>query len=194
MFGNGLKGDGSFPLASFLAESVGRAWPDVPEELYRAATIPRINVSAIAYFVASVFWRSSVYPSGSSDLQVSLGPFEEAFRLYLMGQAEFPTDAVLTVTVRAMSLVSGLVEWPSKLKRFQDTHAHSFIMPGMGFKLFVSRNIPAEIRWLCFVRGQGHPLIFSNVLEANIAQRASKALNETTASSRRFKLQSRTRP
>ena len=194
VLGHGLKADGSFPLGSFLVESVGRVWPDTLEELYCAATIPRIKVSAIVYFATSVFWRSSVYPSGSPDLQVKLGPFEEAFRLFLMGETEFPTDAALIVTVRPMSFVSGLVEWPSKLKRFQDTHAHSFVMPGMGFKLFVSKNIPADIRRFCFVRGPGNPMIFSNVLEYDLAQRASKALNDATVSSKRSALQARTRP
>jgi hypothetical protein len=184
IFRNGLKADGSFPLASFVAESVGRTWPHVPEEIYPTASIPRVNASAIAYFAASIFWRSSVYQTGTSDLQVKLGPFEEAFRVYLMGQAEFPTDAVLSVTLRAMSPVSALVQWPSKMQRFQGTHAHSFIMPGIAFNLFISRSIPPELRRLCFVRGQGNPLIFSDVLEETIKQRAGKAFRDADRNSR----------
>jgi hypothetical protein len=61
VFRNAPQPDGSYPLGSMVADSIGKTWPDVPNALYRAASIPRIKVSAIAYFAASIFWRASIH-------------------------------------------------------------------------------------------------------------------------------------
>jgi hypothetical protein len=78
MFRNVLRKDGSFPLLSNLATSAGLSESEVlHDRTYFASSIPKVNVDAIAYFAASIFWRASVHDWNGSPGQVSLGPFEE---------------------------------------------------------------------------------------------------------------------
>jgi len=58
--------------------------------------IPEINVNAISYFAASMFWRGSIHPwNEDGTYPVSLGPFQEQFRQYLMELQPFPKDCAL---------------------------------------------------------------------------------------------------
>jgi hypothetical protein len=87
-----LRNDGKFILASILANKR----PDISENttetrIYFAAQIPEIDVAALSYFAASIFWRGSIYPwNEDRSARVKLGPFGEQFREYLMEQGAFP--------------------------------------------------------------------------------------------------------
>jgi hypothetical protein len=102
VLGHCLRKDRSFPLASILASKT----PDVSSDktttrIYYASTIPEINISALAYFAASIVWRGSIHPwNDDGSIPVRLGPFQEQFRQYLMGLESFPKDCSLSVVVR----------------------------------------------------------------------------------------------
>lgn len=99
---NCLQRDGSFPLASALA----RRSPDIssvvsPTKVYYASRISEVDVSALAYFAASIFWRGSIYPWNSDGTTpVKLGPIQERFRRYLKGDEAFPRDCAMIAVVR----------------------------------------------------------------------------------------------
>lgn len=82
-----LQKDRTFPLMSILASRT----PDVssngtPTRIYYAVKIPEIDISAIAYFAVSIFWRASIHPwNDDGSIPVNLGPFQEQFRKYLLG-------------------------------------------------------------------------------------------------------------
>lgn len=70
-----LKKDGSFRLAAWLA---ARA-PDISAagaatRIYFAANIPEIDIAALSYFSASIFWRASIHGWNSDgSIPVELG-------------------------------------------------------------------------------------------------------------------------
>jgi len=165
---NGFKSNGTFRLGAALARSSHIQDADGSTRAYQAASIPAIDISALAYFAASMFWRGSIHPWNIDGTRpVQLGPYEEGLRLYLMGQASFPLDVVLSVTVR----------WPSNISHFTHTpigewrgllFVAKFPMPGLAFGLTAGPNIPRELRRICFVRGEGNPIFLSKLLEPEI--------------------------
>jgi hypothetical protein len=59
---NASKRDGSFRVGSILAaRKPNLESPPNPTKFYHADSIPSINISAITYFAASMFWRASAY-------------------------------------------------------------------------------------------------------------------------------------
>jgi hypothetical protein len=151
-----LRNDGSFSLASNLASRA----PDVASEttttrVYCPSKIPKIDISALAYFAASIFWRGSIHPWNDDDsIPGNLGPFREQFRQYLMGEKAFPKDCALWVVVREGKEISRLTYVPVG-ERKGKFHLYNFPMPGLAFSIMVSKNIPANYRQRCFVRGLG---------------------------------------
>ena len=62
----------------------------------------------LAYFAASILWRGSAHQwrFGKQLLtRISLGPYEEELRQYLLGQTQFPRNAVLAVDVIADAIL-----------------------------------------------------------------------------------------
>lgn len=166
VLGHCLHKDRSFPLASILASRT----PDVSSDktttrLYYASKIPEINISALAYFAASIFWRGSIHPwNDDGSIPVSLGPFQEQFRQYLMGLQAFPKDSSLWVVVREGTEIDRLTYAPIG-KREGNFHVYKFPMPGLGFSLVVSKNIPQNYREKCFVHGPGNPIVVTTIIE-----------------------------
>jgi hypothetical protein len=158
--------DGRFPLAALLAARN----PDISSagtttRVYYAANIPEINVAALAYFAASIFWRGSIYGwNEDGSTPVTLGPSQERFRRFLMGEEDFPKDSILWVVVRDARGIDRLTYAPIG-ERKGNFHVYKFPMPGLGFSLSVGKNIPANHRQGCLVHGPGHPIIASSLLE-----------------------------
>jgi hypothetical protein len=109
-----LRQDGRFRLASLLeARTPDSTAPGTTTKIYHAAHIPEVDITALSYFAASIFWRGSIYPWTGGIYPVRLGPFEESFRKYLLGDAEFPPHAMLWVLVRPKSIVDRATHTPA---------------------------------------------------------------------------------
>ena len=180
MFRNGVKRDGSFPLRDLLAGQPSVLGPQARpwHKAYLAANIPSVDVNAIAYFAASVFWRASIHLWRDSEYQVRLGPYSEIFRGFLMGEAVFPKHAFLNVRVRLGEYAAGLCQYPSRLRRVDDLHAYVFTMPGINFHLFVGRNAPGYVTRSCIVHGHGSPILVSDSMERCLVERASREISQ----------------
>ena len=148
---NCIQTDGVFPLFSILnSKNPDISFQRDATRVYFASKISEININALAYFAASIFWRGSIY-SWNSDksIPVSLGPFQEDFRQYLSGLKEFPKYSALWVIVRDGDIfqdgdkVDKLTFAPYG-KNNGITHSYNFTMPGIAFTLHTSRNIPAN--------------------------------------------------
>ena len=141
----------------------------------RFITVPKfreIDVSALSYFAASIFWRGSIHPwNEDGSCPVKLGPFEEPFRKYLMGLTGFPEDCDLWIAVREGKEIDRLTYAPVG-DRKDGVHIYKFPMPGMGFTLLVSKNLPAAYREKCFVRGSNNPIVVTEILERILLQDA----------------------
>jgi hypothetical protein len=161
-----LQKDGSFPLASILATRTPDVSVQTTMRLYCASKIPEIDVSALAYFATSIFWRGSIHPWNTDGaIPVQLGPFQEPFRQYLMGLQAYPKDcSSLWVVVREGKETDRLT-YPPVGKGSGKLHVYRFPMPGFCFILAISKNIPAYVSEKCFVSGHGNPIFVTNSLE-----------------------------
>jgi hypothetical protein len=174
LFTNGLRPNGNFALAKVLAASVAAIEHTPPTKIYFTASIPAVDTAAISYFAASIFWRASVHTwKDRADQQVSLGPFEDGFRRYLLGEAAFPTNSALLVVVRTKSLVSAVCRLPSK-GRVDGARVYNFTMPGFVFNLFVGKNLPLHFRAISFAHNPDHPLSVTDIMESGILDGARR--------------------
>lgn len=179
VFTNGLKNDGTFPLAATLASYVPYAQePDASTtKVYHAAEIPEINISALTYFAASMFWRGSAHPwKVDGTCPAPLGPYQEPIRQYLMGMTGFPSDVALTVMVRELSSIRHLTHVPLG-GWWNELFVAKFAMPGFVFLLNASKNLPPPLRRNCFVRGEGNPIVLSGILEKSILDAGVQMVN-----------------
>ena len=172
---NCLRKDGSFPLGSILDSRL----PDVsfngtPTRVYYASNIPEINISALAYFAASIFWRGSIHTwNNDGSIPVSLGPFQEEFRQYLMGLQGFPEHGSLWVVVREGKEIERLTYAPIG-ERKGNVHVYKFPMPGLAFLLTVGKNIPTKRRAKCFVHGLRSPIVVTTRIDEFLMDEAVK--------------------
>jgi len=173
-----LQEDGNFPLASILASRVPDISSSDPTRVYYASKIPEINISALAYFAASIFWRGSIYGwNDDGSIPVKLGPFQEEFRQYLMELKMFPRDCTLLVLVREGKDIDRLTFTPLS-ERIDNFHVHKFPMPGLAFTLAVGKNIPIKFRPACFVYGSNNPIVMTSKIEKYLEDTAIKMLSE----------------
>lgn len=179
VFANGLRTDGTFPVAAALASRVPYAQdPNISStKVYRAAEIPDINISALTYFAASMFWRGSIHPwKVDGTCPVPLGPYQEPLRQYLMGVTGFPTDVALAVLVREPSGIRYLTHEPLGEWR-GDLFVAKFPMPGFGFSINAGRDMPPPLRRSCFVRGEGNPIVLSTLVEKYILDEKTRMVD-----------------
>ena len=174
-----LQRDGRHPLASILASKTpDRSTPEIPTRVYYASNIHEISVPKLAYFAASIFWRGSIHPwNNDGSIPSRLGPFQEQFRQYLMGLQPFPKDCSLWLAIREGKEINGLTFAPVS-QREGNFHVCKFPMPGLAFTLLTGKNIPANYREMCFVRGSGNPVIVTTVIENSLMKLAKSYSKE----------------
>lgn len=165
----GLRGDGRFRLGDLLLHHK----PDLASakrdfQLYYAAAISEVDVAAITYFAASMFWRAAVYGwNEDGSFPVQLGPYEDHFRQYLLGLDTFPYDSSLVVSVRKRGDHDQL-SYPPITGRLDGALVHRFVMPGFSFTLFVGKQIPTTFRDFCFARHPQNPIFVGATNEDTI--------------------------
>lgn len=168
--------DGRFPLQEILKKTT----PDEQSEhtkLFCASKISEINVAAITYFAASIFWRASVHNwdtgATADSLKGLLGPYEEQFRRYLMGLDTFPEHAAVWVAVPSTleeASCSGVMG-PNRGKRHSSCTTHEFLFLGVSFRLFVGKGMDDYIKLYCLLRGHGNTIALTNILDLAIDYR-----------------------
>jgi len=173
---NCLQLNTKFPIASILASKA----PDVRTGLtkvYYAKNIPQINVSALAYFAVSIFWRGSIHNwNCDGSIPIKFGPFQEQFRQYLLHLNTFPLNCSLWVVVRE-GKETDCVTFTPVTERQGNWHVHKFTMPGLIFMLLVGKMIPDNVRKMCIIHGDKNPIFVTSIIEPLIVQEAAKMIN-----------------
>lgn len=140
-------------------------------KIYHAAKLAQINVAALSYFALSMFWRASVRQwqlCGVENRGIKLGPYEERLRKYLLGETAFPQDCVLWVSIPAHVTAFCALSLTPYGSRKVGHHLYKFLARGVGFQLFVGKQIPEENRHMCFVNTNGNPIYQTDMLEEGI--------------------------
>jgi hypothetical protein len=148
-----------FRLASLVAS--GKAVLTSSEaSMYHANEIPGVNITALTYFSASMFWRAAVHNWSGRAIEpaIDLGRYAEELRKYLSSSAEFPQGCILLVTLPPHSDPLKWMMHPFP-KRAHGCHIYTMLFLGIGLSLVIGRQIPSDWRGADFVRGPGNPII-----------------------------------
>jgi hypothetical protein len=130
-----------------------------------SAVLGGAEVDRLVYFGASVFWRASVSSFrnlGSPGPLISLGRYEEDFRRFLLGLAEFPQNSAIWVAVSNTPSPAPVMNFPIS-QRVDSYYQHIFEIPGMSFLLFVGNQLTKHIREFCAARSPERIIYFTDI-------------------------------
>jgi hypothetical protein len=172
----------TFPLReSLLAAGAVPSDPDFI--VFEGATIPEVDTDKLCYFAASIFWRGAVHKwtiQNQENDRLPLGPYKEAFRLFLMG-GNWPAHTALQVHVG-----NGMEEFRNGTTVFPYLRYHKsgfrqfcFTVPGITFFLFTGKTIPEPIRQFCSAQSSERYLFMVEEVDKGNAQRNIKLFKET---------------
>jgi hypothetical protein len=169
------RGRGSFLLQDILSQYSPFARTD-DFIGFDVAAVRDIDLNKLAYFAASVFWRSAVYDWYLGEIHlgsISLGRYEEPFRRYLRGKAALPENAVITVCVAESKecLPAALFPVSKKNPLF---HHHWFRIPGIAFHLYVGNRMDQALRNGCLVRSG--VLYMSDLIDQKVVEDLGRAI------------------
>ncbi len=155
-----------------LRDSLERAQPILSGPkgaAFDAAKIPTINISALAYFSASVIWRASVRPwQLQKEIRQSIKmarTYQEELRRYLLG-GPAPQTAIFSVFVVSTTPPMPLVVFPESLDEDSARVTYRFYIPGIWFFLLLGEHITADDRNMCILRSASHPICLSACADA----------------------------
>ena len=118
-----------------------------------------------------MFWRASVHqwrvPEGECK-RIRLGPYED--RLYLAGAATFPDHCTLWVSLAETATPLESLSLTPYGGRRAGYHVYKLLVRGVGFHLLVGKQIPYQLRRMCFVRGDGNPIWRTDMLNEAVLQ------------------------
>ena len=108
----------------------------------------------LIYFGMSIFWRAAARrwtsSLGGTAPPVELGEYYEPIRQYLLG-APFPEDVVIFVLIYnrkpAMNSATTVLAATDGMGSL-----YWFYLHGLGFKLYLGKDVPNDIRRLCAYR------------------------------------------
>jgi hypothetical protein len=90
----------------------------------------------------------------------SLGPYEENFRRYLMGDAGFPKESALIVLISASmdEKFNKFVAFPWVFKREGGFHQIKFVGLGITYHLCVGKMVPDDFHESCTAKSEKGPV------------------------------------
>jgi hypothetical protein len=162
VLGQCARPNGDFKVRKLL-ETVTPLGEVPPVRIYDVGPLLGPHVDEYLYFAASIFWRASAR-TWSEDMPrgpFSLGSkYNEQFRLYLLGKADFPQNGRLVVHVWNDVTIDFTTVAPCT-GRVDGERRHKFCIPGMTFILFLGGLVPerhdggalnstqGKFMWLC---------------------------------------------
>jgi hypothetical protein len=180
---NCWQAEGRFPILAALTAATPVHSGEAGFRAFEGRSIKGIDADQLGYFAASVFWRAAVRqwsPIGEhSSARLDLGAYAEELRLFLLGEAGFPTDVVLSVNVNASTtiLANEYAVLPFLKARRADCDQYKLLIPGLGFEMFVGKDIPAGVRAMCLIRSpQGFLFTSDRMEEATLVELAKLVL------------------
>jgi hypothetical protein len=170
--------DEKFPLYDMIS----RVPPDFDEleiKAYALSRNPEIPFEKIVHFAAGMFWKASVHSweAGKIEPLIDLGPYGEALRAYLMAEAPFPAAMALGVLIVPSPVKMISAHLPMELPK-STFRKYCMYVPGIDFRLFVGKTIPAELKRTCIQHNVLHPIVVSADTQIDIAKSMVEALSE----------------
>jgi len=184
MLQQGYRGRHRFRLRDALL----RATPFGPMQdgiAFSATTIPELDVTQIAYYASSVFWRASFCPLSGGEPHITLGKrYESEFREYLAGRTGFPSSAALVVQVSNSDAPLQVFSFPFSQRHADGFYQHSYFAQGVMFWLFVGGRLMPKLDRICIVRSKEQIIFLSDRLEEIVQSGSIKLLADALSRTR----------
>ena len=119
--------------------------------------IDSFETEKIVHFAASVVWRAHV-ANGNVSRRLSLGAkYGEEFRLYLLGQSDFPKNARISMVILDQLPDSphprhNAIAFPTT-KKESGYHRHATYLCGLLFEIWVGNKLPQYLNKVCLHHG-----------------------------------------
>lgn len=145
-----------------LRNRLNLAMPLFPlqDSLAYSGTRVGVDMDKLGYFGASLFWRAGVHVwnvgFGEWSTKLDLGEWEEPLRLFLLGSAPFPANAVLIATVCSDDESAGCFMTPGK----RHGRIVGFGVTVLGIRYMLLTVIDSVFRELCCMQS-GRRLLFA---------------------------------
>lgn len=165
--GHSARQTGEFEIRKKLLAHGGQQKLLDDVHVFYTAAIPSVNADALCYFALSVIWRAAVASwriGGLSLEQLSLGKYEQAVRLFLLGKASFPSNIAMMAVVSSLPDPRLMVTLPRSKKHHGYT-SHFFAIPGLDFTVDIGGQIPGMLKAMCLHHGVRRPLFYSPVAD-----------------------------
>jgi hypothetical protein len=136
--------DGSFRVREALGSSTPVKIHD-GITIYSGRSIPTIDCDALIYFGLSVLWRAAAHPwpNRTERAGITLGPYLEPIRRFLLDGSSFPQNTALAVRVSTLEDFLPVVLFPKSTTK-QGFHVHRFVVAGLGYFLGTGQLLTQE--------------------------------------------------
>jgi hypothetical protein len=152
--------EGAFRLRDFL-RTASPILSGPKGGAYNASQVQEIEIEKLVYFAASVIWRASLKQWRIQKQMyepIRLGSrYQEEFRLFLLGEAPFPENAISIVYVSTSEIPPLMAAYPDSL-RDDHKHIHRFHIPGIWSHIVIGKNLSEDNRRMCILRSPDHPI------------------------------------
>jgi hypothetical protein len=179
-----------FPLyEQLMTIAPDAAWQDTTG--YSASKAQAIRIDFLAHFALGIFWKAAVHDwqTGQGTLRISLGPYRDGLKHYLLG-GPFPKHTYLMTTLVPPPLPTMSARLPLT-NRTAGFPFHSFYVPGVEFMLTVGNRVPDFLIQTCMVSNPAGPIMVSPFPAEFIGKNFAEAFQEGNVSP---KLAHRLRP
>jgi hypothetical protein len=146
----------------------------LPDQLLMAVYSGRavgIDTTSFAYFALSVAWRAAVHawrlPDGTRSAPCDLGSHEEPIRRYLMGEAPFPAETAVVMTV--CSDEASRNGWAAPAQGggpHLGCSIYRIQVLGVVLAVWLGANIPPHVRLLCCGSSPDRPVVKADCSDA----------------------------
>jgi hypothetical protein len=143
------RGGSAFPLRDALL-SAPSVFTLRQIRIIETKALAPVQIDKLIYFAVSVFWKASARQWWGVDhpVRLSLGPYEEELRMFLLGKATLSNRVAVIINVSANRepLIGATYPYGGE-GRVQGTRQYRSAIPGMAFWLHLG-NIPQALRAL----------------------------------------------
>lgn len=137
--------------------------PDGSFAIYATANIPEFDRNEIIHFALGVFFKAAVHswPVGKQKRKLYFGKYLEPIRQFVLGNAGFPANTTLAVSLFPPIDGPKTMTLPYQWKNDR-CHTYSFSVCGLEFVLSLGQRMPGWLLRTCFVHDSRRPVLVTN--------------------------------
>jgi hypothetical protein len=166
---------GRFPLFDMARKCSGYFDEDGVQGLYLACSNPEIDVEKLTHFALGIFWRAGVHSwkKNKDEPLIDLGSYGERIRLWLRGEASFPENVALHMSLSRPELAQIVHGFPVEVLGHTRGPFRVYWLHLLGalFTLAVGKGLTEMEREGCLYRNPAHPFIVADKVSLEIKKK-----------------------